>query len=110
MSDLTMISTALSGFQGFRTTMAASLDHAMWFHTSFKADEFMLYECRSTRTSAYTCVNCVWVSVCHCARVPMFLFCQLSTSGVGTLQNIYIYNKITMIIIITKKKKIKRNN
>ncbi len=51
MSDLTMISTALSGFQGFRTNMAASLDHAMWFHTPFRADEFMLYECRSTRTS-----------------------------------------------------------
>ena len=53
MSDLTMISTALSGFQGFRTSMAASLDHAMWFHAPFRADEFMLYECRSTRTSKF---------------------------------------------------------
>ncbi len=55
LSDLTLIPTAVSGFQGYRTAMAASLDHAMWFHCPFfRADEFMLYECESPRTSKFS--------------------------------------------------------
>jgi acyl-CoA thioesterase-2 len=29
----------------------ASLDHAMWFHRPFRADEWLLYECRSPTAS-----------------------------------------------------------
>ena len=29
----------------------ASLDHAMWFHRPFRADEWLLYECRSPSAS-----------------------------------------------------------
>merc|ERR1711862_844087 len=32
-------------------TMAASLDHSMWFHAPFRADEWMLYELTSSRAS-----------------------------------------------------------
>ena len=29
--------------------LLASLDHSMWFHSPFRADEWMLYECESPR-------------------------------------------------------------
>jgi len=29
----------------------ASLDHAMWFHHPFRADEWLLYECHSPSAS-----------------------------------------------------------
>lgn len=30
-----------------RITMMASLDHSMWFHCPFRADEWMLYVCET---------------------------------------------------------------
>jgi acyl-CoA thioesterase-2 len=45
-SDLTLLDTALlpHGRSVFdRTIMAASLDHALWFHRPFRADEWLLY-------------------------------------------------------------------
>jgi acyl-CoA thioesterase-2 len=31
--------------------MAASLDHAIWFHRPFRADEWVLYDCASPSAS-----------------------------------------------------------
>lgn len=44
-SDLSLLPTALlpHGSEVF-PAMMASLDHAMWFHRNFRADEWMLYE------------------------------------------------------------------
>jgi acyl-CoA thioesterase-2 len=45
-SDLTLLDTALipHGRSVFdRSIMAASLDHALWFHRPFRADEWLLY-------------------------------------------------------------------
>jgi acyl-CoA thioesterase-2 len=53
-SDLTLLDAVLSrhgevwgpgGFQG------ASLDHALWFHRPFRADEWFLYDCWSPSAS-----------------------------------------------------------
>eukprot|EP00929_Paragymnodinium_shiwhaense_P008047 TRINITY_DN111971_c0_g1_i1.p1 TRINITY_DN111971_c0_g1~~TRINITY_DN111971_c0_g1_i1.p1 ORF type:complete len:345 (-),score=47.41 TRINITY_DN111971_c0_g1_i1:244-1215(-) len=47
-SDYHLITTAgLASSRMF--AMAASLDHSMWFHADFRADEWMLYELESTR-------------------------------------------------------------
>jgi acyl-CoA thioesterase-2 len=53
-SDMTLLDTALrpSGLSGFRDElMMASLDHAMWFHRPFRADEWLLYEQTSLSAS-----------------------------------------------------------
>jgi acyl-CoA thioesterase-2 len=45
-SDLTLLDTALvpHGLSVFdKSIMAASLDHALWFHRPFRADEWLLY-------------------------------------------------------------------
>jgi acyl-CoA thioesterase-2 len=45
-SDLTLLDTALLSQQRSvfdRNIMAASLDHALWFHRPFRADEWLLY-------------------------------------------------------------------
>jgi acyl-CoA thioesterase-2 len=45
-SDLTLLDTALLAHQRSvfdRSIMAASLDHALWFHRPFRADEWLLY-------------------------------------------------------------------
>lgn len=52
-SDLSLLPTALlpHGFPDDMSStpaMMASLDHAMWFHRSFRADEWMLYEQESS--------------------------------------------------------------
>jgi acyl-CoA thioesterase-2 len=53
-SDMTLLDAVLSthgevfgpgGFAG------ASLDHAIWFHRPFRADEWALYDCRSPSSS-----------------------------------------------------------
>lgn len=50
-SDYHLISTAaLAAPRMF--TMAASLDHSMWFHAPFRADEWLLYDFKSSRASA----------------------------------------------------------
>ncbi|KAG0308335.1 Acyl-CoA thioesterase 8 [Dissophora globulifera] len=35
-----------------RITMMASLDHSMWFHSPFRADEWMLYVCETPRSGS----------------------------------------------------------
>jgi acyl-CoA thioesterase-2 len=45
-SDFTLLDTALLAHQRSvfdRTIMGASLDHALWFHRPFRADEWLLY-------------------------------------------------------------------
>lgn len=49
ISDLYLLASARLPFPRFRTSMAASLDHSMWFHAPFRIDEWMLYECESPR-------------------------------------------------------------
>lgn len=49
-SDMAMVSTAaLASPTPF--AMAASLDHSMWFHAPFRADEWMLYDLASSRAN-----------------------------------------------------------
>ena len=51
MSDMSLLGTtitphgAIPGNHGYRM---ASLDHAMWFHRPFRADEWLLYDMRSS--------------------------------------------------------------
>ncbi|GAB5376643.1 MAG: acyl-CoA thioesterase II [Acuticoccus sp.] len=54
MSDMTLLDTALfaHGLSVFnRTVQVASLDHAMWFHRPFRADEWLLYSQDSPTSS-----------------------------------------------------------
>ena len=47
-SDLTLLASVLAAHDlDVRRVALASLDHAMWFHRPFRADEWLLYECRS---------------------------------------------------------------
>jgi len=53
-SDLTLLSATLvphGGYIGFNV-QAASIDHAMWFHRPFRADEWLLYDQVSPSASA----------------------------------------------------------
>lgn len=47
VSDYAFLSTALLPYPNYRAKFSASLDHAMWFHNTFRSDEWMLYECES---------------------------------------------------------------
>ncbi len=47
VSDYSFLGTALLPHPNHRAQFSASLDHAMWFHSTFRADEWMLYECES---------------------------------------------------------------
>ncbi|KAM9296097.1 acyl-coenzyme A thioesterase 8 [Gastrophryne carolinensis] len=47
ISDYSFLGTAILPHIGLRIKFMASLDHAMWFHAPFRADEWMLYECES---------------------------------------------------------------
>lgn len=55
MSDMSLLMTTITphgafpGSDGFRM---ASLDHAMWFHRPFRADEWLLYDMRSSTAGA----------------------------------------------------------
>ncbi|MGH3905619.1 MAG: acyl-CoA thioesterase II [Pseudonocardiaceae bacterium] len=51
-SDLTLLGsvTARHG-RALEADLAASLDHAMWFHRPFRADEWVLYDCTSPAAS-----------------------------------------------------------
>ena len=54
-SDMTLLDTALrpSGKSSFTDDlMMASLDHAMWFHRPFRADDWLLYQQRSISASS----------------------------------------------------------
>jgi acyl-CoA thioesterase-2 len=47
-SDMTLLDSALAAhglsWDGGRSVVGASLDHAMWFHRPFRADEWLLYD------------------------------------------------------------------
>lgn len=47
VSDYAFLGTALLPYPNYRAKFSASLDHAMWFHSTFRSDEWMLYECES---------------------------------------------------------------
>lgn len=47
VSDYAFLGTAMLPYPNFRAKFSASLDHAMWFHSTFRTDEWMLYECES---------------------------------------------------------------
>ncbi len=54
-SDMTLLDTALrpSGRSSMTDDlMMASLDHAMWFHRPFRADEWLLYQQRALSSSS----------------------------------------------------------
>ena len=51
-SDLTLLgSVAARHGRALEAALAASLDHAMWFHRPFRADEWVLYDCTSPAAS-----------------------------------------------------------
>ncbi|CAL8337019.1 unnamed protein product [Merluccius merluccius] len=47
ISDYSFLGTTLTSYPDIRVKMMASLDHAMWFHNTFRTDEWMLYEVES---------------------------------------------------------------
>jgi len=52
LSDLSLLSTAVRMHaKDFSQIMAASLDHAMWFHRDFRADQWLLYSTTSPSAS-----------------------------------------------------------
>jgi acyl-CoA thioesterase-2 len=54
-SDLTLLGAALvphGQVLGSPTVQAASIDHAMWFHRAFRADDWLLYDQISPSASA----------------------------------------------------------
>lgn len=53
VSDYAFLGTALLPYPNYRSKFTASLDHAMWFHSTFRSDEWMLYECESPWAGQY---------------------------------------------------------
>lgn len=52
LSDLSLLGTAVRMHApGFEKIMAASLDHSIWFHREFRADEWLLYSTTSPSAS-----------------------------------------------------------
>ncbi|MGQ0841368.1 acyl-CoA thioesterase II [Actinokineospora sp.] len=53
-SDMTLLDAVLARhgvYWGTDNVLGASLDHAMWFHRPFRADEWVLYDCASPSAS-----------------------------------------------------------
>lgn len=53
-SDMTLLDAILAKhgvYWGLDNVIGASLDHAMWFHRRFRADEWLLYDCASPSAS-----------------------------------------------------------
>jgi acyl-CoA thioesterase II len=53
-SDMTLLDAVLARhgvYWGFDNVVGASLDHALWFHRPFRADEWFLYDCISPSAS-----------------------------------------------------------
>ena len=53
-SDMTLLDAVLARhgvYWGADGVVGASLDHALWFHRPFRADEWFLYDCASTSAS-----------------------------------------------------------
>lgn len=54
ISDYAFLGTALLPHQWqYKVHFMVSLDHSMWFHTPFRADHWMLYECESPWAGEY---------------------------------------------------------
>lgn len=53
VSDFALLGTVLLPYPEYRAKFAASLDHSMWFHSTFRSDEWMLYECESPWAGQY---------------------------------------------------------
>ncbi|XP_031727630.1 acyl-coenzyme A thioesterase 8 [Anarrhichthys ocellatus] len=47
VSDFAFLGTAMLPYPNYKAQFSASLDHAIWFHSTFRTDEWMLYECES---------------------------------------------------------------
>jgi acyl-CoA thioesterase II len=50
-SDMNLLTTARFTFNMANLAVVASLDHAMWFHSPFKADDWLLYVLESPRAT-----------------------------------------------------------
>jgi acyl-CoA thioesterase-2 len=53
-SDMTLLDAVLARhgvYWGMDKVLGASLDHALWFHRPFRADEWVLYDCMSPSAS-----------------------------------------------------------
>jgi acyl-CoA thioesterase-2 len=53
-SDMTLLDAILARhgvYWGTDKVLGASLDHALWFHRPFRADEWFLYDCESPSAS-----------------------------------------------------------
>lgn len=50
-SDRYLLGTAFTRSSGLHPAMMASLDHSMWFHAGFRADEWLLFDMRCYRSS-----------------------------------------------------------
>ncbi|OZM74545.1 acyl-CoA thioesterase II [Amycolatopsis antarctica] len=53
-SDMTLLDSVLARhgvYWGLDQVLGASLDHALWFHRPFRADEWFLYDCASPTAS-----------------------------------------------------------
>jgi acyl-CoA thioesterase II len=53
-SDMTLLDAVLARhgvYWGTDKVIGASLDHALWFHRPFRADEWVLYDCASPSAS-----------------------------------------------------------
>jgi acyl-CoA thioesterase II len=53
-SDMTLLDSVLvrhGAYWGLDNVLGASLDHALWFHRPFRADEWVLYDCVSPSAS-----------------------------------------------------------
>jgi acyl-CoA thioesterase II len=53
-SDMTLLDAVLAKhgvYWGMDKVLGASLDHALWFHRPFRADEWVLYDCESPTAS-----------------------------------------------------------
>ena len=54
ISDYFLALTATLPFRNIGIGQLASLDHSMWFHSPFRTDQWMLYDCESPRTGMLT--------------------------------------------------------
>jgi acyl-CoA thioesterase II len=53
-SDMTLLDSVLARHGVYwddQNVLGASLDHALWFHRPFRADEWLLYDCVSPSAS-----------------------------------------------------------
>ena len=76
ISDYSFLGTTMMSYPAKRVKMMASLDHAMWFHNTFRADEWMLYE-----------VNSPWAGQCVACDFLRFHFYNSGTYFAFVLMN-----------------------